>query len=138
MEQLHIATDDLRFLFIQMLFSLVIAEIAMQFATLISQKRPLPDASPILAHLLLVTIVVTTSWVVWCASVANEQHPEYHLHEVFSWPYALLLIDVGLVICYFVIAKAAGIPTANTDPITPSAERGSFWLMIFFAGYILW
>jgi hypothetical protein len=135
---------DLRWMLIQMLFSLVIAAIAQQSARLIAQKRRWIDAYPIVAHLALVTSVVTTSWIGWTKAISFEMRSEHHLQSifddtfVFSVPFVLLLIDIALVTCYFIMADGAEIPAQSTQKVTPSARNETLWLMIIFFGYLMW
>jgi hypothetical protein len=130
---------DLRWLLVSTLYALAIAEIAVQSAKLVAHnKRSRSDTSAVTAHLILVTFVVTTSWVGWTMAVGKEVHPEHHLTNVFSWSYCLLLVDVGLLIFYFVMAKRAGIPESGNEALTPSAKNASFWLVMVFGGYVLW
>jgi hypothetical protein len=130
---------DLRWLLVSTLYAFAIAEIAVQSARLVDhKKRSVSGTFAVVAHLIMVTIVVTTSWVGWTIAVARDPHPAHHLMIVFSSPFCLLLIDVGLVICYFIMAKLAGIPESKHEPLSPSAGKASFWLMIVFGGYVVW
>lgn len=133
---------DLRWLLIGMLFALVIGEIASQTGRLVAAVRVLkPFANnkssefwAIVAHLILVTTVVTTSWVGWSMSLRNDAQ---HLHWVFSWPFVLLLIDLAIVICYFLMVGAVTAPK-DAWVFVPSAREDSFLLLVIFWGYFFW
>ena len=135
---------DLRWLLVSMLFAIVIAEIAIQAHRVISvfrrnSKGKRPSFFPIASHLLLVTTVVTTSWVGWSRSIGAAMHNE--LQEVVSWPFVLLLLDVLLLIFYFLMVRAPDIvektpPDAST--ITVSVAQNSFLLVLIFLVYFLW
>src|SRR5262245_39101963 len=128
---------DLRWLLGSFLFAVVIAEIALQSAKLAARGRISKEFWPVILHLILATVVVTTSWLGWTLAVGREQHPAHHLKNPFSLPYCLLLIDIWLLVCYFIFVKAAGIPDSNKEPLTPSGSRATFWLMVIFLGYLL-
>ena len=132
-------SKDLRWLLVSALYALAIAEIAVQSANLVAnKKRSLGDTSAVAAHLILVTFVVTTSFVGWTLAVARDVHPEHHLVNIFSAPYLLLLVDVWLLVAYFIMAKRAGAPKKEDSELDPSAAKGSFWLVMVFGGYFLW
>jgi hypothetical protein len=65
-------TKDLRFIFVQMLFALAVAEIARRTVLLIDGTNAV-DMFPGMAHLFLALIVVSTSWVGWANSPTNEK-----------------------------------------------------------------
>src|SRR4051812_18857959 len=62
-----------RFVFVQLLFSLTIAEVARRFADLRAQGHAWLDVLPVYTHLLLATVVITTSWLGWSHSVASKR-----------------------------------------------------------------
>ena len=130
---------DLRWILVSTLYALVLAEIAHQSVSLVGRKYGRwRDLSTGISHLLLLAGLVTTSWVGWSAAIVHEPHSGHRLESIFSLPYLLLLIDIGLLTAYFIFAKEAGIPEAKSEPIKPSAKPESFWLMMVFGGYILW
>lgn len=126
--------NRLRFTFVAMLFALTIGEIAIRFAQLAVDPQ-VRYYHPAYAHLILAGFIVVTSWVGWAQSKApgNVQA----INQVFSWEFVVLLIDVFLVVCYFIIAKGAEVPVAKSD-IKASADNETFWMMFVFAGYLLW
>lgn len=136
---------DLRWLLVGMLFALVIGEIAAQAARLVAAVKVFKpfangkawDVWAIISHLILVTGVVTTSWIGWSISLRNERHHAHYLQSVFSWPYVLLLIDVAILICYFLMIRSVIIPK-EVWTFVPSAREDSFFLVIIFLGYFFW
>lgn len=129
--------SKLRDTFVQILFSLTTAEIARQLAELINQGLTSWNAAPSYAHLIVATTLVTTSWVGWKRSLSYGKSKD--VERIFSAPFIVLLIDVGLVIAYFIIVKGAEIDkTSSISLATPSAANESFWIMVVFVGYCTW
>jgi hypothetical protein len=126
----------LRFVFVQMLFALTVGETARQIATLIDQTGVSAEAASSYSHLLLATIIVATSWVGWTRSISSLNM--LPLLTIFSLPFLVLLIDVSLVIFYFIIVKGVEMPMADTYIVTPSAKNETFWVLIIFMVYFLW
>jgi hypothetical protein len=127
-----------RFAFVEMLFALTMAEIGVQTADLVTRGPGIQNALPAYAHLLLALTLVATSWVGWTWSLApgNVRDVRY----VFSWEFVVLLLDVLLVIAYFIIVKGVDIqrPSDARVVIEPSAGNETLWVMIVFAGYSTW
>lgn len=57
-----------------------------------------------------------------------------------SWSFIVLMIDVLLVFCYFIIVRGVDLekPTGANLQKAPSAENETFWLMVIFILYLLW
>src|SRR5690349_19625283 len=68
-----------RFVFVQLLFSLAIAEVVRQVAELHSHK--ISDAVPAYTHLLLALLVIATSWMGWSTAAAVK---EIRAERIFS------------------------------------------------------
>jgi hypothetical protein len=124
---------ELRFIFVQLLFSLTAAETARQFAELVLQGRTW-DGSSAYAHLVLAGAVVITSWVGWTKSEAGRR---LRVDSVFSLPFLVLLADVGLVFLYFILVRGAEIPSAD-KPVVPSAFAEAITVAWIFIGYFVW
>jgi 5-methylthioadenosine/S-adenosylhomocysteine deaminase len=130
---------DIRWLIVGFLYAVAIAEVAVQSAKLASYEGNRKPYLPAIFHLVLITVVITTSWVGWTMAISRESsHIEHHLTKVFSWQYCLLLIDVGLLISYFIIAKKLEMPEPEDGQSRTREEKTTFWLMIVFFGYCLW
>jgi hypothetical protein len=134
-----IATDfprDRRYVFVAFLFSLAVAEVARKAGDLYLQHRsPFGEALPAYCHLLLAALVITTSWVGWSSSHASSK---LKVECIFSWPFVVLLFDVGLVVFYFVLVREAEVPEDAGRPVVPSAYPEALLLMEIFAVYVLW
>jgi len=132
---MDVTPRGLRFVFVQMLFALTVGEIARQIASLVDQIG-IKEAASSYTHLLLALILVATSWVGWTRSVAPGNRLPVNL--VFSLPFLILLVDVALVVFYFIIVKGVEVPGAGARMVTPSSENETFWVLVVFAGYFLW
>jgi len=128
----------LRFGFVEMLFALTAAEIAIQFADLVLKVPRILSSAPAYTHLVLALSLVATSWVGWSKSEALGNIKD--VESVFSWEFLVLLLDVLLVILYFIIVK--GVDSEKTPDghitIVPSAENETLWIMVVFAVYLIW
>src|SRR5437764_275970 len=99
-----------------MLFALTMGELAREAAGLI-EVASLRVAPSSYSHLVLAFILITASWVGWSSSLAPGNR--LRVVSIFSWSFAVLVLDVLLVICYFIIVKGVEKPQAGT--ITASA-----------------
>jgi hypothetical protein len=128
-----------RFEFVELLFALATAEIALQFGTLASGHITISDAPTAYSHLVLAIVLVAASWVGWSQSKAPGN--VVRVTGVFSWAFVVLLIDVALVIFYFIIARGVEVSTLPSGQVvigTPSAEKETFWVMVVFLVYLFW
>lgn len=125
--------NQLRFTFVAMLFALTIGEIAIRFAQLAVDPRV--RYYPAYAHLILAGFIVVTSWVGWAQSKAPGNVKA--VSQIFSLEFIVLLIDVSLVFCYFIIVKGAEMPDPKSG-MKASASNETFWIMVVFIGYLLW
>ena len=123
-----------RFIFVQLLFSLTAAEIAREAAELTLQSGRWGELLPAYFHLILATAIVTSSWVGWSVSEASLR---LKVKSVFSWPFVVLLLDVALVICYFILVRGAEIPL-DKAVLVPSARIECDMMALIFVGYFLW
>lgn len=123
----------LRFVFVSMLFALTIGKIVEQLTQLV--YIGVGFSHPAYIHLLLAAFLVVTSWVGWARS--NAPGNVRAVRDVFSWEFVILLIDLFLVLCYFIIVKGAEMPKTKTA-IDPSAANETFWILVVFAGYVAW
>ena len=130
---------ELRFAFVELLFALTAAEIAIQFAELYSKVRFGLIGAPAYAHLTLALILVSASWVGWSMSTAPGARRD--VYSIFSADFIVLLIDVLLVIFYFIVVKGVDPVTEGEDgqmTIIASAANESLWIATIFGGYFLW
>jgi len=130
---------QIRFAFVEILFALTVAEIATQFGTLVAAHRELVgNPAAAYSHLVLAGLVVAASWVGWSESTAPGARAP--VHSVFSLGFVVLLVDVALVIFYFILARGVEITRTKTGEMTvvASAANETFWVMMVFGGYLLW
>jgi hypothetical protein len=125
---------ELRFVFVEMLFALTIAEVATQVAALTAAGIGLRTAPSSYTHLVLATILIATSWIGWKNSAAKGN--KLPVNEVFGLGFLVLLLDVTLVVFYFIITKGVELPVAGE--IKPSAAHDTAWLFAVFVGYFVW
>jgi hypothetical protein len=131
-------TDDFprsrRFVFVQLLFSLTIAEVARQVADLRAQGHGLLGVLPAYTHLMLATTVVATSWMGWSVSESSRR---IKAKQVFSLAFVALLLDLVLVICYFILVRGAEVPLVGANPQF-SAHNEACWISLILWLYFLW
>ncbi len=129
--QLHIT-------FVEMLFALAIGQIAIGFSKLIDYQSMSTETFcaliPAYSHLFLSAIVISTSWVGWRTSKVSGTR----IQHVFTLDYFELLIDVSLVVMYFVLARAVEIPALQTDSLVPDASFEAMTLAIIISTYAIW
>lgn len=130
--------EELHFGFIDFLFSLSVAQVAVKFAELVSDAEKLDlsflDARffPAYSHLALALILITTSWIGWNKSKSSHRGTVFG--SVWSLDFCELIIDVLLVIIYYVLVE-------HTDSIssgTISARPEILCITAVFSLYFLW
>ena len=62
---------------------------------------------PFYSHLFLAAIVITSSWVGWTLSQAPGARRD--VTGVFTWEFITLLLDVFLVVTYFIMVRTIGV-----------------------------
>lgn len=92
----------LRHEFVGMMFAVAIGEVGVQTATLVQAYNWI-HFLPAYSHLILATIVITTSWVGWTLSPSPGAGQD--VRGVLQWEFIVLLVDVFLVIVYFILVK---------------------------------
>jgi hypothetical protein len=48
------------------------------------------------------------------------------------------MLDVALVVFYFIIARGVEVPKTGQPLVTPSAGHETFWVMMIFVVYVVW
>ncbi|SDS19605.1 hypothetical protein SAMN05216490_0713 [Mucilaginibacter mallensis] len=89
----------------------------------------------IYTHMLFCVVILLTSWVGWQISQSTGNTEK--VNSIFSWPYVVLLIDIFLVISYFIIIRGGEIDV-NHHIQPPSAYVETFWSMVIFITYLFW
>lgn len=134
----NLAKPELRFGFVEMLFALTVGEIAVQVADVVASGLTFSHALAAYSHLALALGLVATSWVGWSRSKAPGNVQD--VQSVFSSAFLVLLLDVLLVIFYFIIVKGVDIVREINGQIRvkPSAANETLWVMVVFGGYFIW
>ena len=120
----------LRWQFVGMLFALVVAKIAENTAPLLAVSWNLDLVQ--VTRVLLVGFVVASSWIGW--SVSKAKGASQTVERVFSVPFAVLAIDVVLVVLYFKLAEGIGRSLNETTAFLPEAV----WSLAIFVVYLIW
>jgi hypothetical protein len=136
---------ELRTEFVGMMFALAAAEIGIQAAELtrfnLWDKALIPYSLPAWFHLALAATIIALSWVGWSRSKASQNIDD--AGEVSDTRFFVLLLDVVLVIFYFIIVKNVEIATRGEGDsreliVLPSAHREALWAWVVLVGYFIW
>ena len=125
----------LRHEFVGMMFALAIGEVGVQTATLV-QNRDWMRFLPAYSHLTLATVVIATSWVGWTLSPAPGARQD--VRSIFSRDFFVLLVDVFLVVVYFILVKTVDFTGEKDIQSNPSAVPETRWLIVIFGTYCVW
>jgi hypothetical protein len=130
--------EQLHFGFIDFLFSLSVAQVAIKFSELISSaestKTNIYDWAnlPAYSHLALALLLITTSWIGWNKS--HSSHKGTVFGSVWSFDFFELILDVLLVISYYVLVE-------HTDLLnqrSASANPELLCIACVFILYFIW
>ena len=123
----------LRHEFVGMMFAVAIGEVGLQAAALV-QARHFVHFLPAYSHLFLATVVIATSWVGWSLSVAPGARQD--VRGVFRWEFVVLLLDVSLVILYFILVRT--IDFEKEQPRIDPASTVASWVIWILVLYLVW
>lgn len=130
--------DLLRSAFVEMLFALAASQVAINAADLVAVDATWQAKMPAAAHLGVGLLVIASSWLGWRQSVSPgmKERVEY----LFSIPFIGLLVDVLLVILYFVIVRNVEIEQKGGETVLAqaTAQPESLWLCVVFGVYACW
>jgi uncharacterized membrane protein (DUF485 family) len=118
-----------------MMFAITIGEVGLQAAALV-QAGHWVHFLPAYAHLFLATVVVATSWVGWSLSAAPGARRD--VQGVFQGEFFVLLLDVSLVIVYFILVRTIDFGKEATPPRTDPASTVALWILVIFGLYLVW
>jgi hypothetical protein len=124
----------LRHEFVGMMFAITIGEVGLQVAALV-QAGHVAHFLPAYGHLLLATVVVAASWVGWSVSLAPGARMD--VRGVFQWEFIVLLLDVSLVITYFILVRTVDFGKELSPRIDP-ASTVARWIFLIFLFYLVW
>jgi hypothetical protein len=129
------ADPKLRHEFVGMMFAVTVAEIGLQVASLVQQKS-FGEYLPAYSHLFLATIVVATSWVGW--TLSRSPGARHDVTKIFQVEFVVLLIDVALVICYFVLVRSVEFDRPEKMGALAFKASTAKWLRFIFVLYFCW
>jgi hypothetical protein len=124
----------LRHEFVGMMFAVAIGEVGVQTAILV-QAHNWMHFLPAYFHLFLATVVIATSWVGWTLSSSPGARTD--VNNVFEWEFLVLLLDVLLVVIYFILAKTVDFTGEPNVQLNASAAPESFWILVIFLVYFV-
>lgn len=122
----------LRHEFVGMMFAITIGEVGLQVAALVQAKHYL-HFLPAYTHLLVATVMIATSWVGW--SLSRSPGARIDVTAIFQWEFFVLLLDVALVITYFILVRT--VDFGKESRIDPPSTLASCFLAIFIL-YFVW
>jgi hypothetical protein len=127
-------SPHLRHEFVGMMFAITIGEVGLQTAGLVQAGNPI-HYLPAYSHLLVATVLVAASWVGWSRSPSPGARSD--VAAVFQLEFVVLLVDVFLVICYFILVRTVDFSKESAPRIDPSSKL-AFWIVVIFAVYLGW
>jgi len=127
---------NLRVQFIGMLFALAVGQLAIEVGDFLLEDHNVFVHLYALTHLLLALTVISSSWIGWQKSKAKGNYLE--LKKIWSPAYLILLTDVALVICYFILVR--GVESTDQDGVLadPSARNEVVLSAVIFFLYLVW
>jgi hypothetical protein len=123
----------LRHEFVGMMFAITVGEIGLQAAGLVQAKHYV-HYLPAYTHLFLATFVVAASWVGWSRSVIPGARQD--VEELFEWAFVVLLLDMSMVVTYFILVRT--VDFGNEHHRIDSASAVAGWHVLIFALYLAW
>jgi hypothetical protein len=121
--------------FVGMMFAVTIGEVGLQAASLVHAKH-YTHFLPFYSHLLLAIIVVTSSWVGWSLSQAPGNRRD--VDGIFTWGFCTLLLDVFLVITYFIMVRTIEVGKLPEQARIDTPEKEAWLIVLMFALYFVW
>ena len=130
--------NALREAFVEMLFALAVAQVAIHAADLVKVSSSLGAKMPAFAHLFLALMLIAASWVGWRGSRSPGMQRD--VESIFSIAFIGLLVDVFLVVIYFIIVRQVDIEQKGDSPVLlpPSAVPEALLLLVVFVVYAVW
>jgi hypothetical protein len=125
----------LRHEFVGMMFAVAIGEVGLQTGILV-QASNWRHFLPAYSHLLLATVVIATSWVGWTLSPSPGARRD--VNKVLELEFLVLLLDVLLVVIYFILARSVDFAGETRIQLNASAAPESFWILVIFGAYLVW
>ncbi len=130
---------ELRHEFIAMVFAVAVGEVGIELASLF-KLRNFVHFLPGYAHLVLATFLIAASFVGW--SKSPSPGAQRNVRKVLEWEFVLLLLDMALVIIYFLLVRSVDFEKAgegnNAFKYVPDASADAGWLWKIFVIYVIW
>ena len=127
----------LRFEFVGMLFALAIGQVAIEFVDVYNSQLPFINWYYSFSHLVLATLIIAMSWIGWQSSKSLGY--TVTITSIFSLPFLILLIDISLVIIYYLIANGNEKYLVDQKVFeTPSVDSEILWVFLIFILYVFW
>ena len=124
----------LRHEFVGMMFAITIGEVGLQVAALV-QAGHLAHYLPAYGHLILATTMIAASWVGWSVSMAPGARQD--VRRVFGWEFVVLLLDVSMVITYFILVRTVDFGKESSPRVAPASTVAG-WVFGIFLLYLVW
>jgi hypothetical protein len=121
--------------FVGMMFAVAIGEVGVQTASLVRAGNWI-HFLPAYSHLFLTTIVIAASWVGWTVSPAPGARRD--VRSIFNRDFLVLLVDVFLVVVYFILAKTVDLVGEKEPKLNASARPETLWILVIFGTYVFW
>ncbi|MEO8017423.1 MAG: hypothetical protein ABI769_06395 [Pseudomonadota bacterium] len=130
--------DSIRLNFVEMLFALAIAQVAIAAADIFDAEQYDGRTAAAISHQFLGLIMIATSWVGWRTSPSPGMAAK--LETIFSREFIYLLIDVLLVVLYFILVRDCEVETiaGKTQLTSASAVSESVWILAIFCVFAIW
>ncbi|HBR55366.1 MAG TPA: hypothetical protein DEA82_14740 [Flavobacteriaceae bacterium] len=128
-------TNRLRFDFIGMAFALALGQVGLEIGDFYSNNQSIFKHPYVFTQLLLGTYIIAASWVGW-----NKSASKGHLDPIvntFGKPFVVLLLDLLMVICYFILVKGVEKPYLEEE-LKISGLFELFWSLVIIGLYFLW
>jgi len=122
--------------FVGMMFAVTVGEVGLQTAALVKAKDFL-HFLPAYSHLILATVIIATSWVGW--TLSKSRGGQKDVGGIFEREFLILLLDVALVILYFILVRAVDfVGEGETIRLRASARPEASWVWWIFLLYVIW
>jgi hypothetical protein len=125
---------ELRHTFISMLFALVVTQCAVmgydRFVSVPFDEIHVSLLMPILSHLILCIVILTTSWIGWSYTFVRKDKPK--MLGVFCRAHFILILDLIILGLYFSLVKSID------DVGEPDVKSEYYLLSAIFVLYAIW
>lgn len=130
-------SQQLRIDFIGMAFALAIGQVGLEIGEFYSTGLKVWDYPFVFSHLFLGTYIIASSWVGWNRSKSKGTFEAFNGN--FGKSFIILLLDLFLVICYFIIIKGVEKPYLEEfSLLNVSAKIELDWSLTIVITYIVW